>query len=137
MENSIINNQDRRTSERHSIRLPCQIICNGVQVKATLVDISEEGLGFVTALPFLYEGRKVELIFNNGRVGDNDEPLRLQIEIKNQASDSFAERFGARLKEIPQGYMNYFKRLFNTECKSTFRRAFNHHALAALVPVKS
>lgn len=134
MANSVMNNQERRISERHPLRMPCQVICNGVQVKATLVDMSEEGLGFVTSMPFLYEGRKVEIVFNSGHVDGEDTSLRLRIEIKNQASDSFAQRFGAHLKDIPHDYLNFFKRLFNRECKSTFRNAFSHLAMTTVTP---
>ncbi|QKI89503.1 PilZ domain-containing protein [Thiomicrorhabdus xiamenensis] len=109
------NQYDRRSSQRYSVRIPCRVICNGVQVKATLVDISEEGLGFVTSMPFLYEGRNVEVVFEVGQLhtDEKDGALHLTLEIRNQFSDSFAKRFGAKLREIPQDYLRYLKNILN------------------------
>ncbi|BBP45605.1 hypothetical protein THMIRHAS_09780 [Thiosulfatimonas sediminis] len=132
MENLSISNQERRISKRRSIRVPCQIICDGVQVKATLVDISEEGVGFVTAMPLLHTWRKIELLVDNAHIPNQEHLLRLRIEIKNQSHDSFAARFGAHLKEIPQEYLRFFQRLFSSKRQSHFRQAFSHFAAAEI-----
>ncbi|WP_130538245.1 PilZ domain-containing protein [Thiomicrorhabdus indica] len=104
------NIQNKRQYERKHVRLKGNLISEKVQRKITLVDLSENGLGFLTDHTHkIGDVIDVELTLAHNCV------INLKVEIKNMITDIFANRIGAKIVEIPKNYLDYIQQFFKKQ----------------------
>lgn len=113
------NSQNKRQYDRKQIRLKGNLINEKIQSKITLVDLSENGLGFLT-----HHNHKVGDVIDVELTLSQNCVINLKVEIKNMISDIFANRIGAKILDIPKTYLEYIQQFF-TKPKSRFMQTLS------------
>ncbi|WP_130538311.1 PilZ domain-containing protein [Thiomicrorhabdus indica] len=109
---------NRRKEQRKEIRIPSILEKNGVQTKILLVDLSQNGLGFISS-SHLEEGEVIQIILTQ----DDTKiihPVSVQVKIQNSRPDERLNRFGALITDLQEGYQSIIDKLFHPIYRSKF-----------------
>lgn len=109
---------NRRKEQRKEIRIPSVLEKDGVQTKILLVDLSQNGIGFISS-KHLVKGEVIQITLTQDDT-KIIQPISVQVKIQNSRPDERLNRFGALITDLQEGYQSIINKLFNPVYRSKF-----------------